>query len=76
MLVYVAFGGWREDHQVQQNLYLTALGALVCEYCEAAAAGTGREEDPYVITHDDGCEFVREAVPSRPPGKHRAPVPG
>lgn len=61
---------------MRQNLYLTPLGALVCEYCGAAAAGRGQEDDPYVIVHSAGCEFVREAVPSRPPGRHRAPVPG
>ena len=68
-------GGWREDHPMQQNLYITGLGTLVCEYCEAAAAGTGREDDPYVIRHQPDCEFVRKVLPPRPPGKHRAPEP-
>lgn len=59
---------------MQQNLFLTPLGSLVCGYCDAAAAGSGQEGDPYVITHAEGCEFVREVIPPRPPGKHRAPA--
>jgi hypothetical protein len=58
---------------MQQNLYLTPLGTLVCEYCEAAAAGAGREDDPYVIRHLEECEFTLAVTPPRPPGKHRAP---
>jgi hypothetical protein len=76
MLVYVLSRGVERGPPVQQNLYLTPLGTLVCEYCEAAAAGTGREDNPYVIVHMAECEFAREAVPPRPPGKHRATVPG
>ena len=61
---------------MRQNLYLTPLGTLFCECCGAVAAGNGSKKDPFVITHPETCEFVREAVPARPPGKHRAPVPG
>jgi hypothetical protein len=56
---------------VQQNLYLTPLGTLLCEHCGAAAAGTGTEDNPYVITHTEDCDFVRK-VASRCPGRHRA----
>lgn len=73
---YVLFRGVEEGPLVQQDLYLTPLGTLYCAYCGAVAAGSGREDDPFVISHPETCEFAREVTPPRPPGKHRAPVPG
>lgn len=74
--MYVLSWGVEKGPPVQQNLYLTPLGTLSCEYCGAVTAGSGTEDDPYVIRHPETCEFAREVVPPRPPGKHRAPVPG
>lgn len=68
-------GGAEKGLLMQQNLYLTSLGSLVCEHCEAPAAGKGTREAPYVITHAPDCQFTREAA-RRLPGRHRAPACG